>query len=163
MRRAEQLARQLRELEERQAASDLDQAGTTARQQLLSDTVAAGACSTLQDDRRRLVRLPVRLDVRFRAGDASVSARIAELSLGGMTLASYLWLRDEQKLLADAMIVDGREFCVGAPCRVAWRRATDQAGGHRAGLQFLPLNERARHSVADVFEAVLAKHLADAN
>ena len=110
------------------------------------------------DDRRKYLRIPAPIDVRFRVGDATITARAADLGLGGLSLRGHLWVIADQTMRIDSVTLDGRDYPLQLRCRVAWR-VSAYDGQPRAGLQFVDLDAKGRAQIRPVFEALLVSFL----
>jgi len=108
-------------------------------------------------ERRRFLRVPTPLVVRFRVGDATLTAEAVEMSLGGLSLRDHLWALPDQRMRIDQMQVAGRHYSLRVDCRVAWRISSD--GRLRAGLEFVELSNPARQQLRQIFEAIFVAYL----
>jgi plasmid stabilization system protein ParE len=108
-------------------------------------------------ERRRFLRVPSPLVVRFRVGDATIAAEAAEMSLGGLSLRDHLWAIPDQRMRIDRLEVGGRHYPLRVDCRVAWRVSADSR--LRAGLEFVELSDDARRQLRQIFEAIFVAYL----
>lgn len=108
-------------------------------------------------DRRRFLRIPGSLEVRFQMHAATLTCTASDLSLGGLTLQSYAWQALEDKpLTVESFRVQGEDFRVSIPSKMVWKMESD---GKRAGLQFSEVDGAAERQIHAVFEKLLLIHL----
>lgn len=155
----ERLAAELRHLEIRRRNGALDEMGSQLRQSLLNDLMArlrsqAGPGA----ERRRHLRIPADLEVRFRLKEATITCNAGELSLSGLGLRGNLWIVENQELLVENLRVGHRDYPTSLKARVIWKNASeDRRAG--AGLIFLDVDEHGQRQIHAVFEHLFLAYL----
>jgi len=99
-------------------------------------------------ERRAHFRFPTHLEVRFQSGDERVTACLANLSEGGMFIATERPLAAGAPLRLFIRLPDGTFETKG---RVAWARGTTSADGAAGmGVRFEDLTPEQREQIADL-------------
>lgn len=151
-------ARELLLLETRQREGELPGEAQQRRRTLLQSLVAQLQQMRGSDERRRHLRVPGPLRVRFRAGEASLVARAEEMALGGFSLGEPIWVVAGQVLLIEGVRVGQQDYPLQVRARVIWRLAAAQ-DPPCAGLEFVDVDQQVREQIRTIFEALLFAYL----
>jgi hypothetical protein len=109
-------------------------------------------------ERRRDVRIPAELEVRFRMGDAMVTCNASEISYGGLGLRGQLWIAKDQEIVVENLRAGHRDYPMSVRAKVAWK-ITDPEGRPGAGLAFVEMDESGRRQVRAVFQHLFLVYL----
>lgn len=151
------LAAELLDLERQRHGAPLPESGSARRQALIS-ALMDRLNQHPGDERRRFLRIPAQIEVRFRVGGASITCAATEMGLGGLALAGHLWVID-QPIVLEELSLGGKRFPLECTCRVAWK-LDDEDGQPKAGLQFVEPSSDARKQLRAIFEELFLQYLA---
>jgi hypothetical protein len=151
------LAAQLHALEQQRQRRTLSAEEATRRQLLLSELIAQ-LHKTPGDERRKHLRIPADLEVRFRLGGATITCRASELSCGGIGLRGHLWIIEDQELVVENLRVGHRDYPMAVRAKVVWK-VSDEYRRPGAGVAFLDVDEAGRRQINAVFEHLFLLYL----
>ena len=138
--------------------SDPERRSALFKQLMTALHSGASAGSKSAVERRRFLRVPAQLKVRFRAGEATITATAVELGLGGLSLRGHLWLLNNQKMSIESVRVGSKAFPLRISARVVWR-ITEGEDEPCAGLEFIDLSDEGRGQIHAIFSAVFIGYL----
>ncbi len=139
------VATELRELERRRVAGELDDAGRLRRRESIAELLQLLGRGEA-DERRQHVRIPADLEVHLRIDEVTASCSAAELSQGGLGLRGELWVEEDALVLVENLRVGARDFPMAVRARVVWKAAAS------AGLAFVDVDAQGERQLRSVFE-----------
>ncbi len=151
------LAGELRDLELRRQHGELDEPAAKRRNELLAHLMTElqrhpGA------ERRKHLRIPAELEVRFRMSGATITCAASELSYGGLGLRGHLWIIEDQELLVENLRLGPRDFPMTVRAKVVWK-ISDDGSRPGAGLEFLEVDEGGKKQIRTIFEQLFLAYL----
>jgi hypothetical protein len=152
-----QLASELRALELRRQQGPLSGPEAARRQELL-DRLIERLRQHPGAERRRHLRIPADLEVRFRMGGATITCMASELGYGGLGLRGHLWIIEDQELIVENLRLGTRDYPMAMKARVVWKLASESSRPG-AGLAFIDVDEAGRRQIRAVFERLFAAYL----
>ncbi len=153
------LARELKQLETKRQGGALSSQESNRHRELVKHLF-----SRFRDhpsaERRKFLRVPGDLEVKFQLGDATFSCGATEISLGGLSLKGNLWVIEDQELIILNLKLGQRDYPMLVRAKVVWKLSGVERRP-RAGLKFINLTSMGARQIQAVFEQLFLNFLDD--
>jgi hypothetical protein len=117
----------------------------------LVELILASLQKQAKNERRKHLRIPADLVVRFCINEASITCNAYELSLGGIGLRGNVWVKENQELIIENLRLGRRDYPMSVRAKIVWKNS-EETKPLGAGLIFLNLNDEGKRQIRSVFE-----------
>lgn len=153
----EQLAAELYLLECKRQCETLTEPENQRRSDLTA-RLMAHLHQRAEAERRRYLRIPADLEVRFRMSGATITCSAYEIGYGGIGLRGHLWIVEDQEITVENLRLGHRDYPTTLRSKVVWKSA-QETSPPGAGLEFVNVNESDRRQLRTVMEHLFLAYL----